>query len=80
MLVGMVHGLFSPLRCLGPASGFNANAGASGGWQVSDCSTSANMSSFALPLSKLDGRWADAAADNAVCCIDVETSYYYQSC
>jgi eukaryotic-like serine/threonine-protein kinase len=50
-------GSLSGSYCSLDASGHcNANAGASGVWQVSVCSTSANMSSFALPLSKLDNR------------------------
>jgi serine/threonine protein kinase len=50
-------GSLSGSYCSLDASGHcNANAGASGVWQVSVCSASAKMSSFALPLGKLGNR------------------------
>ncbi len=50
-------GSLSGSYCSLDASGHcNANTGASGVWQVCVCSASANMFSFALPLSKLANR------------------------
>jgi hypothetical protein len=56
---GTVHadGSLSGSYCSLDSSGHcNANAGAAGVWQVSVCSASANQSSFAVLLNKLDDR------------------------